>query len=249
MSIKDDPSIITALRTCSVCGELYDDDYIHEEFTCDNCKNLRQSPVKKKSILDKINLKTLPASGYSSLLPYQMPQVKDILNNIMIILPNIIVDATCHIGGDVIHFSKLWPEVSIVAIDNDPKAIECLKINIANFCSNSQRISIFCEDSVQWLQNTTQKVDLVYFDPPWGGPSYSGEDEVSLFLSEKPIADIINSVLNKKITRKVLLKVPRNFSHSQFANQIEGQVIVYHIKKPKKKNIIAYSLILVVSEP
>lgn len=234
------------MKKCLKCDSLYEI-FSHED-SCNICSDgtKSSSPTKKKSILDKINLKTLPASGYSSLLPYQIPQVRDILLEIMgTKSPSIVVDATSHIGGDVIHFSKIWDTCKIIAVDIDQKAIDCLRINIKNFCSNTERFEVVCEDCTSWIEANRIKADLYYFDPPWGGPSYTDEDEVFLFLSGKPIASVINDVIDYDLTDRIVLKVPRNFALSDFQKNVKGFVKVFPIKKPRKKGVIAYNLILI----
>lgn len=212
-------------------------------------------PPKKKS---KVRVySTLPSSSYSSLMPYQIPQVKEILRTCF---PNPlpqdrIIDATAHIGGDSILFSEVFPDANIIAIDVDPAAIECLKRNIVNF-ANVLRFEVICANSVEWIRtqpaskNDPRKGDALfyYFDPPWGGPQYYIKKEVNLCLDGQPIADIINTVFSMGLSKKILLKVPRNFAYPAFKASVQGSCKLFYIKKPQKNGSIAYGLVLVTND-
>jgi predicted RNA methylase len=192
-------------------------------------------------------LKTLPESAYSTLLPYQAPQVRDILNIIFAERhPKKIVDLTAHIGGDTIHFAETFPGSTITAIDIDPLAVECLKINVDAFVDNPSRITIVTADSTQWIVNKGEIADLYYLDPPWGGPQYSLEKEIPLFLGGLPIAETINNILDRKLASKIILKIPRNFAYMEFRKSVHGETRIYFTTKAGRgNNIISYGLVLI----
>jgi precorrin-6B methylase 2 len=240
MDIRHDKSILSIYRKCRYCLEIYDatEDLDVVEPVCENCMS---SETHEK------HLETLPASGYSSLLPYQVPQVREFLLSIFLDTPpSVIIDASAHIGGDTIHFATLWPQCKITAIDIDQKAIKCLKSNVEKFCPNSENVEIVSADSIEWITENLRNADFYYFDPPWGGPKYCSEDEVSLFLSGKSISEIINFVLDNKLTSKVILKAPRNFAYQKFKKEVQDvHTRLYYIRKPQKRGSIAYQLILI----
>src|SRR5665213_1982725 len=116
-------------------------------------KNAEESPPHPKKTKSKVRVySTLPSSSYSSLMPYQIPQVKEILRACFPDQEGRIIDATAHIGGDAILFSEVFPNANIVAIDVDPAAIECLRKNIANF-ADIHRFEIICANSVEWIRD------------------------------------------------------------------------------------------------
>lgn len=249
MDIRSDTSIISIHRKCEECSDIYDASFdldIEGKALCGIChaSTTPLSPAELKK-LNRGYLKTLPSSGYSSLLPYQIPQVKEILSNIFLTPPTRIVDASAHIGGDTIHFSNTWPMCKITSIDIDEKAVECLRSNVSNFSPHPENIEIINADSTIWIETEKYQADLYYFDPPWGGPGYCSADEVSLFLSEKPIVDVINSVLDQNLSSKVILKAPRNFAYQAFKKDVHGETKLHYIRKPQKKGSIAYALILI----
>jgi hypothetical protein len=88
--------------------------------------------------------------------------------------------------------------------------------------------------------------DLYYFDPPWGGPTYTMDQNLDLYLGRVNITEIINFILKENLTQHIILKAPRNFAYFEFQKNITGISALYHIKKPKKNNEIAYLLILII---
>ena len=80
--------------------------------------------------------------------------------------------------------------------------------------------------------------DLVFIDPPWGGPSYKKEDNVTLKLDGINVLDIIDSIYH--FTRFVALKVPNNFDDTKLSENFWNHKI-YTINTFKKHN---YKLII-----
>jgi len=194
---------------------------------------------------------TLPSSSYSSLMPYQAPQVKEVLKNCFQQPIHKIVDMTAHIGGDSILFAETFPEAKIVVIDNDQNAIRCLLYNINNF-SDPLRFTVICGNSVEWIEKPQTfmlaEADFYYLDCPWGGPRYYQKKEVHLTLDGTPLAEVVNTIFSLGLTKKVLVKVPRNFAYPSFKEMIKGTCKLFYIKKPLKNGSIAYGLVLVTSE-
>lgn len=272
IDIREDKCILSIYRKCEICSSIYDateDLDLKEPAMCENCwgdddafspngnasslDTTEEFPVGEEDTLTKEGVRistskreTLPSSGYSSLLPYQIPQVREFLSGIFSESPQIIVDASAHIGGDTINFATMWPNTKITAIDIDENAIKCLRFNVAKLTPNPENIEIIHTDCTTWLHSIEAiKADLYYFDPPWGGPKYCSEDEVSLFLSEKPISDIVNFVLDQNLSPKVILKAPRNFAYQTFKKEVHGLTRLHYIRKPQKRGSVAYALILI----
>lgn len=259
-----DDSIISASRKCEECLEVFEVQNIVYDDHHDCSKKNEGEPHKIEiKVRKRDGLRTLPASGYSSLLPYQTPQVREILNNIFLVVsPKLIVDATCHIGGDTLHFAKIFPQARILAIDNDIDAVNCLKANIEKeypkgiMRSNSKgfsspiesRIEVVCADSTVYIPSNKIKADLYYFDPPWGGPDYSNKGDIDLFLSDINMIDLINDILKLELSTKIILKAPRNFAYANFCSKVDGCVRHFYIKKPQKGGSIAYTLILITAK-
>jgi FkbM family methyltransferase len=250
-----DSSIMAVILKCEKCFEYYEESNIQleESLICSVCRNNTKNQIPEKFMhhknARKLSVKSLlPTSCYSSLLCYQMPQVRKLLSKIWPdnTVPNTIIDCCCHVGGDTLHFAELYPLCNITAIDIDPKAIECLKQNMSLLEGDvSKRINIICSDVVPWIYNHGLQADLYYFDPEWGGPSYLRKEEISLYIGSVPVVEIINYILEKGLSQKILLKVPKNFAFQKFHGSVKGQMLCFHIMKPKKAGGIAYSLILI----
>ena len=254
---KYDSSIIEAGLVCPHCNDVV---VIKDDFPNFVCFHKRQD-VEEPKIRRRDGFHILPATGYSSLLPYQVPQVREILNTIFPEgdEPSSIVDATAHIGGDSIHFAQVYPNAIITSIDIDGDAIKCLTANISKL-GLTDRFDIIHEDFVVWLEGpNVKKADLYYFDPEWGGPSYSSKEKIGLSLGNKWIQNVISIVFSKNLTKKVLLKAPKNFDYNTFYNDLfyptstlmtkckfgEARISTFYVTKPQKKDSIAYSLIFI----
>lgn len=200
-------------------------------------------------------LDTIQSSFYSTLLPYQIDQVRSILLTTLPLFSladenteeelkkdRIIIDATAHIGGDAIHFSKLFPNTKIICIDNDVEALRCLRINIQKF-SDPSRFEVIESDCLSYIRNNKPYADFFYFDPPWGGPRYYEKDNIYLFLNEEPIDNIINYILDHRLSSHIILKVPRNFLYSRFKEKVCGDTSIYYVRKPHRNGSVAYGLI------
>jgi hypothetical protein len=190
-------------------------------------------------------LKRVPTSRYSSILAYQLAQVKACFL-MMIPTATSIVDTTCHIGGDSLHFANsIYPDAHITAIDVDPVALDCMKTNVAAH-SDPSRFTFVNEDCISYIFKERPKADFYYLDPPWGGPNYSNEKQLSLHIGDTPISTLINRILDEKLTTRVVLKVPRNFAYPTFKREIRGFASLHYIRKPQKSWTVAYGLILIV---
>jgi trimethylguanosine synthase len=117
----------------------------------------------------------------------------------------IIVDAFCGCGGNTIQFARQY---KVIAIDIDPVKIEAAKNNaiIYNVLDN---ITFICGDVFQVLP-TLDKIDLIFASVPWGGPSYSKQDQIN--IDDLPIS---TTSLNKSFKQKtdlVIFFMPRNIN-------------------------------------
>lgn len=178
------------------------------------------------------NIHTLPASIYSTLLGYQVEQVKQVFLKI-IQEPKNIIDATCHIGGDTLHFAEIFPQAKILALDIDEKAITCLHKNIEATEKKSlkERITGICVDCISYIKFLKPGADLFYFDPPWGGPNYITKKNIHLYLNGNNVVEIINFILENDLGKNIVLKIPRNFDLADFRNKVKGNTRLYIIKK------------------
>lgn len=198
------------------------------------------------------NLCGIKSTSYSSLLYYQAPQVKNLIDQHIGFSHREnssesykIVDATSHIGGDAIHFSKIFDSGKILCLDTDQEALDCLKINISNY-SDLSRFEIVKDDCVNHIKTYNPKAFIYYFDPPWGGPLYYNNTSMYLYLKETPIDDIINYVFLNNLTEYLILKTPRNFDYKRLQNELlKNLTITIGTVKKTKKEYTAYYLLFI----
>ena len=196
-----------------------------------------------------------PETIYSCLMPYQISQVSKIFLE-AIQSPKNIVDATAHIGCDTINLARIYPKSEIIAIEKNNENYNLLVKNVNTFVKNKTKISLGCKipilaniktlhgDSIEILTQSSEVYDLIYLDPPWGGPEYYKQNKLKLIMSGKDIQDIIKDLKAKVI----VLKAPVNFDIERFLIDYPNTV-VFPIKKPKKtaRGDVAFNLIVVKS--
>ena len=187
-------------------------------------------------------------SHYSSLLPMQGKQVEDIIiNNIG--KPTRVLDGTAHIGCDSINFATRFGS-EVISIESEKNAYDCLVSNLSAFDCEDLIYPIH-GDCIDIINNFGYRVDFVYFDPPWGGPSYWRKKRLMLYLNNRgtnmPIYDIINHILSEDITNTVVLKAPKNFDTVLFSNKLRGVWNSYKVMgRAKKGNSPQPSFFLII---
>lgn len=158
--------------------------------------------------------------------PSQALQINNIIKE-YINFDSVITDATACIGGNTTYFEKDFKVV--IAVEKDPDIFKILKGN------TTKSVNYNC--SYVDVMYTIQQ-DLVFIDPPWGGPNYKHEENLTLLLDDINVLDIIDSIYH--FTRFVALKVPNNFNSSQL-NENFWLHKIYTINTYKKHN---YNLIM-----
>lgn len=121
-----------------------------------------------------------------------------------------ILDGTGNVGGDTILFGLHFKHVDSIEIDND------------NFKALKHNVSLYKLDNVELHNGDSTKLyerfktDVVYFDPPWGGPDYKTKRDLDLYLGKSRIDLFIkNDILSDKSSHKpkyVVLKLPFNYN-------------------------------------
>lgn len=135
-----------------------------------------------------------------------------ITSDILKIIPSysncIITDATACVGGNTYSFAQNYPYVH--AIEKDTKRCSLLKHNLDAL--NVSNVKVSCGDAFEVCKKYTQ--DLIFIDPPWGGPDYKRLDKIDLYLSGRPLSDFCKHVVAN--TKYIAIKAPVNFDESKF---------------------------------
>ena len=123
-----------------------------------------------------------------------------------------ITDLTGNVGGDTILFGMNFEQVTSIEIQEDN--YNALKNNIKVFqLSNVQALHGDSTEVFNW------KTDLVYIDPPWGGPDYKSKENLDVFLGNSRIDEYIRKLLMKSWRPNfIFIKLPRNYNFDRLSN-------------------------------
>lgn len=141
-----------------------------------------------------------------------------------------ITDTNANIGGNTLAFSFAFKKINSIEINST------LSEGLVNNCKlyKCNNIDFFNNDCLEIVP--TLKQDVLFFDPPWGGPSYKNHEKLELFLNNKNIFDIIKDWKEQNLARMYVLKIPFNFDINPFIHDKSFENI--HIQKLKKFNVI-----------
>lgn len=118
-----------------------------------------------------------------------------------------ILDGTAGIGGNSISFALYFKNV--IAIEKNSQRFEYLKENINSLNLNVKLINGNVLDYIK-----TEIYDIIFLDPPWGGPNYKYEKFISLTLDDKPLNEIIKEL--KENNKIIVMKLPFNYNMNDF---------------------------------
>jgi hypothetical protein len=128
-----------------------------------------------------------------------------------------ITDATGCVGGDTIHFANNYKFLHTIELNK--QNFEALQNNIELY--NFQNVVLHRGDATV-LYNW--KTDVLYIDPPWGGPQYKDGKELDLFMSEKRLDEWLEEILMRRNRPNyIFLKLPYNYNFKRlnFLSNIE----------------------------
>ena len=117
-----------------------------------------------------------------------------------------ITDLTGNVGGDTISFAIHFGFTDSIEIDNDN--FDALNNNVKVFKLKNVRLHHGDSTSIfNW------KTDVLYLDPPWGGPDYKDKENLDLFLGKQRIDIYLKEVLSKDWRPTyIFMKLPRNYN-------------------------------------
>lgn len=209
--------------------------YIEKHFTDPELKfNAKYEFYKSKSNKELYDtykkFYTVESSGYSVLKPWNEHQVQLILSKWFPAKYKIkrIVDATSHIGIDSIHLSNQFPNSIITSFELVPDTFIALSKNIILSNKSKQIIPVF-QNVTEWLPK--EKIDIVYLDPPWGGPNYKYFPTLELYLQKehemhdgsKNVKYIIDQWMDTGLVSHFIMKVPFNFNREYLQQKYKVQ--------------------------
>lgn len=128
-----------------------------------------------------------------------------------------VTDATGCNGGDTIQFALKSKYVNSIELNEDNFRVLQSNVDVYGL----ENVTVHhgdCTNVFRW------KTDILFVDPPWGGPTYKENLELDLYLSEKRIDEWLEDVLLRKLRpRYIFLKLPRNYNFNRlnFLSNIE----------------------------
>ena len=216
-----------------------DEPIIIENFNPKNYFNIED--IKK--IKNNEKLKITNIGKYSITKPLHTNWIKfNIINffknkNINTKMLNII-DSTACIGGDSLSFSKYFK--NILSIEKDKIHFKILENNI-NICG-ANNVKIILNDFISFIekQQLYKSYQILFMDPPWGGPEYKNAEKLDLFLyNDKNIKLNINEIINSYINKfkYIILKCPINFNLNK-TNYLYKHIYTFKTNDKKLQLII-----------
>ena len=119
----------------------------------------------------------------------------------------LVTDATANVGGNTISFYNNGIDI-VNSVEIDKNTCNMLKNNLKVYDYPTDRV--YCENYLNIYLELLQ--DIVFFDPPWGGPEYYKEKDLNLFLGNRNVVDIIYELLSTENAELAVLKAPINFN-------------------------------------
>ena len=115
-----------------------------------------------------------------------------------------ILDGTACIGSDTSLFADLAARVTAVELDSENH--RALVHNMGVLGLDKGKVTVI-KGNVATVMKTVADADVVYFDPPWGGPGYARKERVGPFaIGDIDVRDLVEKVPAR--VRHVVLTLP-----------------------------------------
>lgn len=120
-----------------------------------------------------------------------------------------ITDATACVGSDTLRFSQMFKQVHSIELKHDNMVV--LQNNIKAFGVTNVRV--YEGDATKLFK---WKTDVLYVDPPWGGPDYYTKLKLDIYMGRLRLDVWIESILREKDRPTyIVLKLPRNYNFTR----------------------------------
>jgi len=142
-----------------------------------------------------------------------------------------ITDLTGNVGGDTILFGLHFKNVDSIEYKQDN--FDALENNVSVF--KLKNVKLHFGDSTKLYNWYT---DVLYIDPPWGGPDYKDYEDLDLYLGGKRVDLFVKYVLKQPWRPSyIFLKLPRNYNFERL-NSLD-RVIKQHNFTIRGFNLLA----------
>jgi 16S rRNA G966 N2-methylase RsmD len=145
-----------------------------------------------------------------------------------------ITDMTACIGGNTYSFSKYFE--SVHAIELDKLKYDYLSYNLTILDVNT--VKLHHGDSLSIVPTLQQ--DILFIDPPWGGPNYKDKKHIDLYLSDIELSEVCRMLI--PYSKYIALKVPINFDLDKFTERTNTFMVqVYKNTDLRKMQLLLYT--------
>lgn len=154
----------------------------------------------------------------------------------------VITDACACVGGNTLAFvlCGLFSMVNAVEIDKTRKSMLDHNLSVIKHRSPTP-VRVYGIDYLKLMYE--QQQDIVYIDPPWGGPGYQYKPKLQLFLGGKHLAEIM-CVLHENTcntgTKYVVFRAPLNFDVDDMNSRLRKSKLSMSVCKRFKKYSLYY---------
>ena len=136
-----------------------------------------------------------------------------------------ILDGTACVGGDSISFGRMFG--TVVASEIEEHRYNMLVNNLREF--ELYNVVPVNEDCLKVFRRLNF-VDIMYFDPPWGGKSYKTENLLRLSIGDLYVDELVNLIFYKNTEKSISM-------NTQYDYEIRSDVKMVVLKLPKNYNL------------
>lgn len=151
-----------------------------------------------------------------------------------------VTDGTGNVGSDTLMLAIYFDKVN--SIELNETNYKALKNNVDVY--GFENVNVYNGDTIEILDKITQ--DVIYLDPPWGGPDYKKYAQLKLYLGKYELSDIYLKFKNK--TKLFIFKVPYNYDVNNFIRKTEVNTIKIHSFKNNKGEVKFLILVIKPSD-
>jgi len=136
-----------------------------------------------------------------------------------------ITDAMAGVGGNTLSFANNFYWVNAIELDDIRFNYLVSNIDLYN------KLNIVCVngDYLKLMKFFYQ--DVIFLDPPWGGKNYKEMDTMSIIINDKRLEDICEEIIDLKLAKMIILKLPLNYNIANFNEDIKKKIILEYLPK------------------
>ena len=146
-------------------------------------------------------------SVYSMTRPYVADTIVKYIASLQGVCPKsmTVTDAFSNVGGASLAFAKIFGKVQCCELE----PLHCSMLH-DNLKAYGVKAHIYCGDYMYLMDKLKQ--DIVFLDPPWGGPSYKNYNKIRLLIcgGTVHIGTVIRHLIQENLAVYVVLLLPPN---------------------------------------